>query len=81
MLQKELETKLHSIMVDLYEKYSCDGRTEYGEYDIGLYSHDMEKMMELLRSSGVFIQINKTGEAKVTIKIDPEELQEWIRTH
>jgi len=81
MLQKELEMKLHNIMVDLYEKYSFDGRTEYGDYPLKLYSHDMENMMDLLKDSGVFTRIKKSGESKVSIKVDPVELQEWIETH
>jgi len=81
MLQRELETKLHNIMIDLFEKYSYEGRTKYDEYLIGLYGHDMEKMMELLRCSGVFTRINKTGEAKARFEVDPLELKEWIKCH
>lgn len=81
MSQRVFETKFYNIIRKLYEEFTFDGRTEYNDYDIGLIGHDMEKMVEMLRSSGVFKRINKTGWSKVSIEIDPEELEDWIKNN
>lgn len=78
MMEKELKIKFHNIMVDLYEKYLFKGRTEYGLYELNLYSRDRDKIIEWAEKSGVFEDVQKLGLSNICFKIDPEALEEWI---